>query len=234
VAGQMIDVLLGGWRAYGDRRWLDAARRTGDFLILAQMPDPQPAWAQQYDRQMHPVWDRKFEPPATSGSESQMAIASLLELYNATGEAKYLDPIPRAIDYLRRSQLKDGRLARFYELKTNRPLYFTRDYKLVYTDDDLPTHYAFIVGSKLDALEREYRRAVKDGPRKPSERKDDPQQLAGSVRKVLAAMDDRGGWLDKRSMKGFKKASPEGVYQSETFNANVKLLSRYLQATREE
>ena len=50
---------------YGDARYHDAARRGGDFLILAQMPEPQPAWCQQYNAQMQPAWARKFEPPAT-------------------------------------------------------------------------------------------------------------------------------------------------------------------------
>ncbi len=34
--------------------------------------------------------------------------------------------MPPAIKYLHRSRLPDGRLARFYELKTNKPLYLTR------------------------------------------------------------------------------------------------------------
>jgi hypothetical protein len=54
-----------------------------------------------------------------------------------------LEPVPRAIAYLKRSRLPDGRLARFYELRTNRPLYFTKDYKLTFSDADVPTHYAF-------------------------------------------------------------------------------------------
>ncbi len=48
----------------GSGKYLRAAIRGGEFLIRAQMPDPQPAWAQQYDHDMHPAWARKFEPPA--------------------------------------------------------------------------------------------------------------------------------------------------------------------------
>src|SRR4029077_9180464 len=105
-------------------RYRAAAERGGAFLILAQMPEPQPAWAQQYDRKMHPVWDRKFEPPAITGLESQDALETLLLLHRKTGDRKYLAPIPRALDYLKKSRLPDGRIARFYELKTNRPFYF--------------------------------------------------------------------------------------------------------------
>ena len=75
-------------------------------------------------------------------------------------------PIPVAIRYFRKSLRSDGRLARFYELKTNKPLYFTKDYQLTYSDDDMPTHYGFIVSSKLDAIESRYRQLKENGPRK--------------------------------------------------------------------
>jgi hypothetical protein len=233
VAGDMLRMMLLAWETYDDERFLRSARRTGDFLILAQMPDPQPAWAQQYDAQMQPVWDRKFEPPAISGQESQFAIRALFALYAATDDEKYLAPIPRAIEYLEDSELPDGRLARFYELQTNRPLYFQRDgdvYHLTYDDSRLPSHYAFIVSSKLDALAAEYARLKSNEP--PSERHGGPSRasLATEVRHVIDQMDSRGAWVDRRGMRGFGKASPEGVIQSETFIRNVDLLCRFLTA----
>ena len=66
------------------------------------MPDPQPAWAQQYNYDMHPIWARQFEPPAITGGESQDAIETLLKIYRATGDKKYLEPIPRALAYLKK------------------------------------------------------------------------------------------------------------------------------------
>ncbi len=153
-----IDTLLLAAEVYGEARYREAALRAGEFMLLAQMPDPQPAWAQQYGFDMHPVWARKFEPPAISGSESQGILRSLMRLYAETGDRKFLEPVPRAIAYLRRSALPDGRLARFYELQTNRPLYFTRQYELTYDDSDMPTHYSFQVENGLDKLNRQYER----------------------------------------------------------------------------
>jgi hypothetical protein len=229
VAGKMIATMLVAWEVYGDERYLQSAERTGDFLLLAQMPDPQPAWAQQYDEKMHPVWDRKFEPPAISGLESQYAMDALLLLALETGKKKYLEPIPRALAYLRKSALPDGRLARFYELKTNRPLYFKvtgKRYDLTYSAADLPTHYGFIVPSQLDRIAAEHARLKEgSGERAPGV---DAKALAKEAARVIAAMDERGAWIDKRSMKGFRKASPEGVIQSETFNRNVDTLCRFL------
>ncbi|MFN7564795.1 MAG: polysaccharide lyase, partial [Prosthecobacter sp.] len=44
----LMSTLLLAWQLRGDPKYLEAAKRGGDFLLLAQMPDPQPAWAQQY------------------------------------------------------------------------------------------------------------------------------------------------------------------------------------------
>src|SRR5205814_10293508 len=83
-----------------------------------------------------------------------------------TGDKKYLEPIPRALDYLAKSEISPGRLARFYELRTNRPLYFTKQYELVYTTDDLPTHYAFIIGSGVARLSEDYEKLFVTDPAK--------------------------------------------------------------------
>ena len=88
------------------------------------MPDPQPAWAQQYNAQMQPAWARKFEPASITGGESQGAIRILMDVYRHTGDKKYLAPIPAALDYLAKSEVSAGRLARFYELKTNQAALF--------------------------------------------------------------------------------------------------------------
>ncbi|MEW4566463.1 pectate lyase [Tautonia sp. JC769] len=226
----VIDTLLLAHRTYDDPRYLSAARRAGDFLILAQMPDPQPAWAQQYNVAMHPEWSRKFEPPAISGGESQGILQALMRLARASGDPKYLEPIPKALDYLRRSRLPDGRLARFYELRTNRPLYFTNDYRLTYSSDDMPTHYGFIVGSRLDRIASDYDRLrkapdLRPAPPGPSSPILTPA-LSRSARDVIDALDDRGAWVD-RSEKG------AATIQSATFSRNLRVLSRFLAAAKD-
>ncbi len=150
----LIRTMMLARQIYNEPRYQAAAEKAGDFILLAQLPDPQPAWAQQYDPQMHPAWARKFEPPSVTGGESQGIIRVLMELYRETGKKKFLEPIPRALEYLRSSELPGGRLARFYELQTNRPLYFTKDYQLTYESDDMPTHYSFIGSSQVASLQR--------------------------------------------------------------------------------
>jgi hypothetical protein len=235
VSLNVIKTMLAAWEAYHDERFRASAERGGEFLIRAQMPDPQPAWVQQYDRAMHPVWDRKFEPPAITGLESQDALETLLLLARATGDRKFLAPIPRALDYLKASRLPDGRLARFYELQTNRPLYFTRDYTLAYDGNAVPTHYGFVFDSRLDAIEAEFER-LNSGARS----RDDgaptmtPEREA-AVRAIITAQDPRGAWLEPgavRDLEGKKVDSSAGIIQSATFVANVHALAECLAATR--
>jgi hypothetical protein len=240
VAINMILTLLQAHQTYKDAKYLQAAKKAGDFLILAQMPEPQPGWAQQYNIHMHPVWDRKFEPPAVSGRESQTALRGLLLLYRYTGDKKYLGPIPAALAYLKKSVLPDGKLARFYELKTNRPLYFKRTgkiYDLTYDDKELPDHYAFQVESWLDSIEKEHQRVQKtDAPLLAKE----PLRLdervtpvsAKSVRAILDGLDGRGAWVEQGKMRFYKPVPPSGVIRSQTFIDNVQALSVYLKSTR--
>ena len=213
--------------------------------MLAQMPDPQPAWAQQYNPAGQPAWARKFEPPAVTGGESQGVMRTLIQLYRRTGEKKYLDSIPSALDYLQSSLLADGRLARFYELKTNRPLYFTKKYELVYTDDDLPTHYGFKVSSKLPAIRRQYEAAIASGADLVhSSAKGDDQatipksipwsdSLAKDATKAVHAMDDRRAWVENGRLRYHGDDDPtRKIISCRTFIQHVDTLSTYLSTTK--
>jgi hypothetical protein len=151
----MIDAMLEAARIYKDPRYLASAEKGGAFILLAQMPAPQPGWAQQYDRDMHPAWARRFEPPSITGGESQSVMRALLLLYRETGQRKYLEPLPRALEYYRRSVLPEVDspseirrracsrgtpcVARFYELQTNRPLYITKGTRVTALDQGATT-----------------------------------------------------------------------------------------------
>lgn len=232
LIADMVQTMLQAWDTYGDQRYFDSACRAGDFLLLAQMPEPQPAWAQQYDRRMYPEWARKFEPPAVVSHESMGVMETLLLLYRRTGDPKFLEPLPRALAYLRASLLPDGRIARFYELQTNRPLYLTRDYALTYEADDLPTHYAFILQPRLDEIEAEYQAAAAASPDQLWPLPAPPAPTATEVARVIASLDERGAWVEAGlEMDAHDLRPPSGVIRSQTFAANVALLCRYLRST---
>ena len=233
----MIETMFEAWGVYGDARYREASEKAGDFILLARMPEPQPAWAQQYDSDMHPAWARKFEPPAISGGESQGVMRALLSLYRETGKEKYLAPLPVAIDYFRRSLLPDGRLARFYELRTNRPLYFTRSYEITYSDADPPTHYAFKVDSSIEGIARDYRYLRDAGPfekrkRREAARPELTDDLRRRVRAVIEALDAEGRWVEDGRLRYHGPDDPTTrVIQCGTFVRNMNLLSSFIEAT---
>lgn len=234
-----IETMLEAFEIYGKPEYRAAAEKAGDFIILAQMPEPQPAWAQQYNAQMEPAWARKFEPPAVTGGESQGVMRILLTLYHTTGKKKYLEPLPRAIEYLRRSRLPDGRLARFYELKTNKPLYLTRgDYRVTYSDADMPTHYSFKQSDGTEAILREYERLRKMGPTelKRADRAASTRMtraLAEHTKLAINRLDDQGRWVESGKMRIDAEDVPvRRVINCRTFVSNIRALSAYLTAAR--
>jgi PelA/Pel-15E family pectate lyase len=230
IMGMMVEA----YRTYDDVRYLDAAKRGGEFMILAQMPEPQPVWAQQYNLDMEPAWARKFEPPSVTGGETFGIMRALLDLYVETGEDRFLAPIPKALAWAKRSLLPDGRMARFYELKTNTPLYFTKDeYVLTYDDSNMPTHYAFKVsGNRVEGIERYYDRIVKEGREVVLAERDRVASVDETqVKAIVADLDDRGRWI---SMGRFQDPNnPRGRVEGEaiscrTFYVNMRVLARYL------
>lgn len=221
-----IRTMLDAYHRFHKREYLEAARRGGDFLILAQLPAPQAAWAQQYNARMEPAWARAFEPPAVCSGESAGAMRTLVELYRETGDKKYLKPLPAAVDWFKRSQIADGTWARLYELGTNRPIYGDRDGKIHYTLEELSEErrraYAWRGAFGVAAAIAEYEAAEKsrtareDTKARPS--KERLAALEAEARRVIAALDDRGRW------------ATDGGIQTRVFIRNVNALCDYLEA----
>jgi PelA/Pel-15E family pectate lyase len=227
LAGYMARLLEDGWTIRQDERCRQALLKLGGFLLLAQLPEPQPGWAQQYDFNLRPIWARKFEPPALAGRETQDAIETLLRIYRLTGDAKWLEPIPRALAWLKRSQLPDGRLARYYELRSNRPLYMTADYKLTYSDREVPDHYGWKTESRVAALEA----ALKNPKLDPQTARAAPISDA-EVRQILQALDAQGRWVSTyggEMLVGQPKfAKGMNYLSSAVFSRNLETLAAYV------
>ncbi|MBL8229238.1 MAG: hypothetical protein JNL98_12200 [Bryobacterales bacterium] len=181
-----IDMMLEAARIYKDPRYRQSAEKGGQFILLAQMPEPQPAWAQQYDANMQPAWARVFEPPSVTGGETHGIMRTLMALYRETGDRRYLDPVGKALAYLKRSVVPRGEaevfqrlppgpvLARFYELRTNKPLYITKGsrisaaglgsrmldgYEISYTPESVITHYGvLVIGAWMAEFEEDFRK----------------------------------------------------------------------------
>ncbi|MCH8294228.1 hypothetical protein IH992_24365 [Candidatus Poribacteria bacterium] len=224
-----IQVMLDAYHIYGETEYLDSAKRGGDFIIASQIPTPQAGWAQQYDYDMKPAWARKFEPSSVCPAVTARNIRTLIDLYLVTDNEKYLQPIPAAVDWLKQSQIAENLWARFYELETNRPLYFNTKYELVYTDDDLPTHYSF-KGSygksamshyeRVKSMGREKYLSYRDGPESRDSRQSRLKSLQPRVEKIIATQDVEGRWISNERI------------EMRTFIKNMQTLSDYLALIR--
>jgi PelA/Pel-15E family pectate lyase len=230
VCVHVAHALRDAHETYKDAKYLDALKKLGDFLLLAQMPEPQPAWAQQYNYQMQPIWARRFEPPAIAGHESQGVVALLIEIAGVTNDKKYIQSLPAAIAYLRRSTLPDGQVARYYELKTNRPLYMHREgdeYTLTFDDKDLPSHYSWKSKSQVEKLQKQL-----DNFGKPTKPKKHGSQ---EVDQIIKDLDSQGRWIttaDGNRLVGQAKLRPgEQFISSAAFSENLTVLCEFLNAT---
>ncbi len=235
LAGTVTKTLQLAYETYQDERFRNAMLKFGDFLILAQLPEPQPAWAQQYNHMLQPIWARKFEPPAVSGRESEDAIETLLYLTDTTGERRFLAPIPNAIRWLKGSMLPDGQIARFYELETNRPLYLTKDdYALTYDDSNLPTHYSFKSQCNVLKLETRYQALMNRQPQTLTDRNNSTDRVAlpnnrsskstlktlrQEADRILRELDNEGRWV-----------SGKKLIESDQFSRNLTRLAEYVAA----
>jgi hypothetical protein len=236
----MVDTLLLACHESGDQRCLDAAAKSADFLLLAQMPEPQPIWAQQYNFEMVPFWARRFEPPAVTSLESAGALDTLVELWLETGDEKYLGPLPAALRWFQANRSPDGTWPRFHELQTNRPLYLTANtYKLTYDGSNPPPHYGWKhdVSAKLAAVEDRVARgrdavlAELNHERTAAEWQVRADELAPKAAAVIDALDDRGRWVTKQTMmRGQPLKVPREVIQMDVYTANLELLAEYLEA----
>ncbi len=232
-----IRVMFEAHRIYGRQDCYDAAVKGGQFILDSAIDaDGQYGWAQQYDYDMKPAWARRMEPPAlATGDATCSNVRTLCAIYVQTGDKKFLAPIPKAIAWLKTVVLDDKEtLPRYVELKTNRPLFLTRDYLVTYSAADCPTHYSFKGRYGLSSLQRLYDRISQTPleelrpPKEPpkltaEERRKQAAALKSKVQAVVQAMDDQGRWVDGR-----------GWMSMSTLARNLRVLSRYVGLTQEQ
>jgi PelA/Pel-15E family pectate lyase len=240
-----IATLLDAAKRLGKPEYRAAALKGGDFLLLAQLPEPQPAWAQQYNPQLQPDWARAFEPPSVCSNESGGAMRILVDLYLETGEEKYLEPMPRAIAWFKRSEISPGIWARMYEIGTNTPIYGDRDGIIKYRVEDLTperqTGYSWKGSYGLPAIFSYYDEVKSAGrdailaKRKQTEanatsaknKAARAKALEPRVREVIAALDTDGRWVGSAGRRG---TGPQ--ITTTTFIMNLRTLSDYLEAVK--
>ncbi len=238
-----ISTMLDAFHRTAKRECLEAAKRGGDFLILAQMPEPQPVWAQQYNAQMEPAWARAFEPPSVSGNESAGAMQALLDLHIETGEEKFLKPLPAAIAWFKRSEIAPGTWARYYELRTDKQLFGDRDGKIYYRLQDITEErqhgYSWQGDYRVprilafhEKLQQKGREALlKERDAKGAKKKASSKSLEPRVREIIASLDENGRWVTKGQLKR-RGSELDDFVETEVFTKNVRVLCDYLESAR--
>jgi hypothetical protein len=68
------------------------------------------------------AWGRVLEPPSLTPDATVENIRTLMDIYELTGDRRYIEPIPSSLDWLDRSKMPDGSIGRFLEEGTNRPM----------------------------------------------------------------------------------------------------------------
>lgn len=254
----IIDVLVEAWEKLGNEAYLKAALRGMDFMILAQGPEEQAGWAEQYDVNLKPAWARTHEPSGYMPRQSEQCINQLMDFYLMTGDRRYLKPIPPANRWMERSSFKDlgnGRfeLARYYEAGTNKPVFQIKTGRVneegyglyEYTDnpDKVVAGGWTFTTVDIGRMERRYDRisaltpgeaiaeykALKD--RKPAAQDVDPKE----VQELLNSMDKRGAWLYEVkvydmsiTMESEDPRVPRKVISTPHFITNMNILARYI------
>ena len=109
----------------------------------------------------------------------------------------------------------------------------TRDaegrYQATYKQRRVATNYAFVVDSRLDAIEAEYWRIRRDAKAGPSP----SASLEARVAAAIKSLEARGAWVEKGRLQHHKVEPESGIIDGRTFIDNVKALCAFLQVTHE-
>ncbi len=248
-----IQVMMDAYRYYQKDEYLESIYKAARFLMISQLPPPQPGWAQQYNEYLQPAWARSFEPPAVCPLVTLRNVNTLIDLYLYTGKGQYLEPVPDALRWVRESRLPNGKWARFVELGTNKPLYYDRGRIRVNSVDELHIErrtgygYETDLSEMLNQCEERFEKVKKMGreaflkaeKKQPSseEIQEHLRQLVPKVKQIIETQDEKGRWVIKNDC--FKKIVPgvrwNGEYEikdrisSKLFIKNIETLCDFIE-----
>ena len=243
-----IRVMIEANSFYNNKAIEKSLDKVGRFLMISQLPPPQPGWAQQYNEFLQPAWARTFEPPAVCPYTTVHNINSLIDLYISTGEGKYLEPIPDALRWLRASQLPNGKWGRFLEIGTNKALYYDRGRirldSLHQLSLERRTGYGYEtdISNSLEDVELRFQLVSNNASSCQKINKENRlSELADQVQDIIKSQDRQGRWIVRQD-KFRKEISVQkwnGEYRIEDrissalFNRYVAVLSEFLELYNE-
>lgn len=188
VIWENVYFLIQCYETLGEERFLEPIYRGMNFYVISQTKNG--GWAQQYDMNMHPASARTYEPAALLPKTTFANAMLLLKFYEYTGERKFLQKVPDAIQWLEKTVLpqsmtENGKYTHptFVDPSSDKPLFVHRkgsnvNYGYYYVNDidkNLLRHYGGKTVVNLTELKNEYNRisalspgdATKRSPLKP-------------------------------------------------------------------
>lgn len=236
-----LAVMIDAHRYYGKEAYKASIDRTGWFILLSQLPPPQPGWAQQYNDFLQPAWARAFEPPAVCPSVTVQNLQVLMDLHQLTGEESYLEPIPDALDWVDACRLPNGLWPRFVEIGTGKPLYYDRGRIRVDSMADLSLERRTGYGYETDLAEalekaRERMKHLRMGSESTEPAGTRSGQLLAQAIHAIETLDETGRWITRGdNYKVYRQGETwDGEYavsdrlSSAVFIENVDLLCDFL------
>lgn len=104
----IIDFLVKCYTALGERRLIDPIFRGMQCIRLLQYESPIAGWGLQYTpKDLKLATARPFEPAALASNGTKDGIEMLLRFYRLTGDKRFLEKVPAAIDFLEKIKLDD-------------------------------------------------------------------------------------------------------------------------------
>lgn len=111
VAGENIKFLLMVYQTLGDERALAAIHRAMGIFVATQQPAPQAGWGlQHHNETLAPIGARSYEPDALTTHTTANNIAQLINFYAWTGDRRFIERVPEAIDWLQSVRLPDDQV----------------------------------------------------------------------------------------------------------------------------
>jgi PelA/Pel-15E family pectate lyase len=171
VIGQNIKLLVMASLALGDVELARRARAAFGCILEMQLSAPRAGWALQHSLDGSPQGARSFEPRALSTHTTATNVEQLMSFYELSLDARYLQRVPEALDWLdavklapELAQRLGGTHPTFVELGTNEALYVHRRGSNVsngsYYCDRLPaprlSHYSPVRSIDVPTLRRRY------------------------------------------------------------------------------
>ncbi len=227
VIWENIHFLVQCYQHLSKEDYTDAITRGMDFYLLTQHSSG--GWAQQYDMNLNPTGARSYEPLALLPSTTYKNAMLLLRFYELTGDLKYIDGIPGAIEWLELTTLpqdasEGGRYTHptFVEPGTNKALYVHRKgsnviYGHYYYDDHdtlLLGHYSGKGKIDLDGLKKQYDKLATNAARKAASELFMDEKMyfdlnlnrqghihdEQEILEIIQGLDENGRWLTTGAM----------------------------------